>query len=371
MHNSKFIKISRVVCEAVYEVWQLIGKKQSDELDLIATRKYDDLLTIFPKINVIGIEGERDGIYVSELQKIKNSNDCEVQLAIDPIDGTKTCGLGGSRAVSVLAVDSRVTKVYKKIPDTLSFFSVASNIDREFTNVIYEFAQDKQFVRQKIRSVNNISSLRRDESEQLWDYISGELQTYHVGETTCYLPNRLGNNIFEAGDSSVTLFLESEHFIGRSGASEAILEARLWKYWKGLLVSGRRLKRDPEGAISHLCRRINAAVNQECIELCDFFEEAEIEELEKNGWKKSEILGLLDPNQVAPDFNLIIIASISGTIDCVLKTHSRFNLSRPRFDKETNRFIVPAWIKYDEFIGFGEFYYDPIDRSVAWKKKTM
>ena len=215
-------ELIKLVCQTIYDIHGYIGTGIGNirKIDEHATKRFDDIQNIFnnENINVLSIEGERDGIFISELQKLKSKQKIDVQIAVDPLDGTKTFSLGGSRSFSVLAVDTKVEKIYKKIPDQLSCFCVSSNHDEEFLQNIDLIKNNRNLLRKSLKKQETISTLRRQESEELWCYLLGvDNITGIEGETNFYMPSMLVNNIYMAGDSSIPLFLESDNFIGRVG----------------------------------------------------------------------------------------------------------------------------------------------------------
>lgn len=361
--------VIKIVCEVVFECYQLCGKTSGKEIDYIATRKFDKLLGLFPEICVLGIEGERDGIFFSELQKSVVCGQNATQIAIDPVDGTKTCAMGGSRALSALAIKDSQCRKYKKVIDQLSCFYVACNTDKTFLDILYDIGNVQQDIRNRIKALSCISTLRRKESEDLWKYLRGEpCGQVQLGENTYYMQSRIVDNLFQAGDTSIPLFLESDYFIGRTGSSEAIIEARLWKYWKGLFVSGKKIKEYSGGIVEYLQCRINAALEPEKFNIYELFEVDEVERMRELGWEDAEILGILSPEDFAPDYDVIIIGSITGTKDRMLTQHSMYNLPPARWNETNNKFIIPIWMKTNFYLGMVEYYYDAVTGEIEWKK---
>ena len=357
MDDKCFYKIILMVCQCVYEVIQFIGSGEKDEIDFKATKRYDDLLSVYPNIKILGIEGKRDGIFFSKLQKKQSKKDYNAQIVCDPVDGTTACSLGGSRGLSVLAIDSRLQRIYKAVPDSLSCFYVASNVDKKILEMLEDIGNDRPRICNYISKLKSVSTIRRSESQELWRYLLQNRHKIEYGENSFYMQNMLEGNVFFAGDSSVPLFLESDNFVGRTGATEARIEARLWKYWRGFLVSGQTIKKYKGGFIEYLRRRILASKQPENFTLEEFFEKDEIIELNNYGWYKTEILSLMYSEDYAPNYDLILIASITGTKDKVLKKHSLLNLEEAKFEPEERILNVPMWIKLNDNIYEEDFSY--------------
>lgn len=336
-------ELINIVKEVVSSVYPLVGKLDCQLIDTIATQKYNRLYDVFgiDNINFLAIEGERDGVIDDKIYKSKTcffNKKNRVICSIDPIDGTKTAAYGGSRAVTVLAVALNDNIQYKAIPDRLSCFCVASNKSLDFL----KFITDLQSVDLHDK---NISTVRRAESDILWSCLLGSNYINGIeGENTFYMPNKYVGNLFLAGDTSITLFLESDYFIGRVGAAEARIESRLWKHWSGFLVSGNKMKKYRGGMLRYLEDRIDSLKNSDKYNLQQFFEEDEIQQLKQNDWSKNEVLQLLS-DSFSPNYDYIVIGSITGTYDKKLPIHSKKNLIATSFDYNKGTYNIPMYIK--------------------------
>lgn len=321
------------VCRIVIEAKKYIGigEEYARVADCEVTKLFDKLTNIIQIQEVLSIEGERDGISGGLLQNvyIKNRNRKEgYSVSVDPIDGTTACVRGGSRSNCALSVWKKTRQKYKKVPDSLSCFCAASNVDANFLkNICIENQHIGIFEKNKNYKPYIIATLHRSESEEVWkNILKINILQGIQGEKNFYLPNMLYENIFFAGDSSLTLPIESDCFLGRVGVAEARIEGALWKYWRGVLVSGRRMKKYSEGQMKYLIRRIGLAQSGKG-NIDEFFEEDELRQLEMWGWKKEEIGGFLEKEIFIPEIKILIIATITGTKDRVLNTHSKYNLS--------------------------------------------
>ena len=313
------------------QVYPLIGASDKKAIDETATMCFDELLNWGAEngvtVHAISIEGERDGILVSPLQTMQPWQKAALAAAIDPIDGTTPCAAGGSRCVSAAAVSLSPQVRYLAIPDELSCFCFASNTDPAF-------AADARFALPPDCSTQNrIATLHRAESKELWEFLlSKPLEPKQLGEKSFYLPNMITDEIFFAGDTSIPLFYECDHFLGRVGISEARMESRLWRFWRGIIVSAKRLKEQP---VAYLQQRMKAAYNPSSYRVNDFFTAEEVSRLKLYGWDDVDILRLHTPQTFAPVYDLILIGSITGTKDAVLDEHSQKNFHAIRRDPDT------------------------------------
>lgn len=339
-------KLIDIVLDVAKTVYPFIGLGNAEEMDIIATEKYSSLLDIWPSknINTIAIEGERDGVVNTRIQLTQENysvSSSQILLALDPIDGTRTAAAGGSRAVTIIAVslNPQNNYGYKVLPDTLSCFYAASNESEQFlTNI-------RNLKRSSIVE-SNVSTLRRSESYELWSYLLDAPHFHGIeGERTCYMPNMIYENVFFAGDTSVTLFLESQHFLGRTGVTEARIESRLWKYWLGFLVSGNKIKKYSGGALNYFLDIIQAIKSGSYQLVNQFFEESELQELYNLGWTDEEILQLQTPDKFSPPYDIIIIGSLTGTYDSVFTTHSARNLTAMSYESGNDSYNVPMYIR--------------------------
>src|ERR1043166_7543628 len=101
----------RVVEEAAIAAARTMGqgdRKGSDRVAVEAMRKAMDTLPMRGTV-VIG-EGERDEapmLYIGEKVGRGGAEDFEVDIAVDPLEGTNLCALGTANAIAVLAASSR------------------------------------------------------------------------------------------------------------------------------------------------------------------------------------------------------------------------------------------------------------------------
>lgn len=301
--ENELISIVLDVSKAVYPY---LGSGNVEIMDLIATEKYSKFFDDWTNgnINVLAIEGERDGIIntrIKKRQKLYSYVKPQKLLAIDPIDGTTTAALGGSRAVTIIALSSNPKNNYgyKILPDSLSCFYAASNVSESFLENVTNLKKGGIVEA-------NVSTLRRAESHELWSYLLDNTQLPgEEGEKTCYMPNMIYRNVFFAGDTSVTLFLESQHFLGRTGATEARIESRLWKYWSGFLVSGNKIKKYRGGALKYYHDRIHAVKHGSYHMVKQFFEENELLKLYNLGWTNEEIMQIQQREKFSPPYDIM------------------------------------------------------------------
>lgn len=334
-----------------------LGAAVKEIIDLIATNQFGELINDFPNsisdISILSVEGRRDGISGTEIQNEKyEKENSKIFLALDPIDGTLSCSRGGTRGVSVIGLaENNENKKYKIIPDEFSCLSIGSNIEKDFLEHlnIYNMRIGKDcfkndFENKKISFIN-----REDTFELLFEMLRMDyknfIETYNIeiGDNSGYTRNLcIQDNIF-VGDSTITLPLESDYFIGRVGISEARLESFLWKYWKGLLVSSKRMKKYPGGTKKYIIDRI-CSINNLDININDFFENEEIELLHKYGWTDYEIRNFLNTDNFTPDYKFILISSLVGTLDGQLSFKPHNWLAPLKYDIKSNSIILEYWI---------------------------
>ena len=83
-------------------------RKHSDAVAVEAMRKAMDRLSMRGTV-VIG-EGERDEapmLYIGEKVGAGSENDPEVDIAVDPLEGTNLCATGSPNAIAVLAASNK------------------------------------------------------------------------------------------------------------------------------------------------------------------------------------------------------------------------------------------------------------------------
>ncbi len=107
------------VCElAAIEAARLMGKGNRKEADQAAVTAMRNALNDLPiKGRVVIGEGERDEapmLYIGE--EVGNSSGPEVDIAVDPLEGTNLCATGMPNALTVMAVTERNGLLY--CPDT-------------------------------------------------------------------------------------------------------------------------------------------------------------------------------------------------------------------------------------------------------------
>ena len=345
--------------DIVVKIYPLIGKgrDKEKEIDEIATREFGKIIEILhsrnKEIQVLSVEGERDGIRNTKLQFCNNKQKTGYIVCLDPIEGTLTGSLNGSRCISVISIAKNCNKgIYKLLPDSLSCFSSASNVDEKF---LYNLSCDenKKIGKKDYKDIfinGNISTLRRKETEQLWcNILEMEEKEFEkkykmeLGENTFFMQNSLYKNVFWCGDSSMFLPFESDHFFGRTGIAEARIESRLWKYWKGLIVSSNKMKEYPTGRINYLIDRLDFINNKTKYRIEDFFTDEELECMYNNDWKNDEIIDYLVKDNFSPKFDLIMIFSITGTKDKKFSHHSKNNMKPLIYNKNNNEYKVELW----------------------------
>ncbi len=349
-----------VIDESIVKIYPFLGlgKPIALLMDELVTKEYDRLLQQALcsgyNVQVLSAEGERDGILCSEIQTFEDNADRpSLIIAVDPIDGTLTGSRGGSRCLSVVGMSkNKKEKSYKKLPDRLSCFYAGSQDDGKFLEHLCTDGDKiglKNFEKDFLEL--NISTLHRAETKELFASLLGlsidEFETryrFSIGERTFYRPNMAFRKIFYAGDTSISLPLETRNFIGRTGIAEARLEAGMWKYWKGLIVSGSKMKRYEGGQIKYLVDRIKCAHSGKETDILNLFEEAEIAEMLNYGWNLGDIAGFLEKDEFTPDFDFTCIASITGTQDRNLKYEPQASLKPCTFIPEENSIFYEMWI---------------------------
>lgn len=367
--NIQEYKVVKMILQGIVDVYGLIGNRDKYKIDCVMTKQFDRLYSIYDDFEMLSVEGARDGIFVAEIQKHKCVN--ERKIVLDPVDGTLTCANGGSRSISAIAVADQVKNNYFKIPDSISCFSFGSNINPLYDAVFDNTNFENDYVKRIIKSSGKLSTLNRKESKELWnEYLNNE-KDITIGEKTFFMPNELSNILFKAGDASITLFFETDSYIGRSGGTEALIESRLWKYWSGILVSGKKIKTFKDGACSYLRLRVKYSKGDYDEGAKIMFEQCELDELYAMGWTNEKIMRPLKVDDFSPNYNFIAIASITGTIDSKFKEHSRNNLKPICMDSDNNIMTVGFWMKNKNFTGFIDFHFYLCTGDFTWKKKNI
>jgi fructose-1,6-bisphosphatase II len=120
MDRNLALEVVRLTEAAAISSAKLMGRgneKQSDQAAVDAMRKAFDSLSIRGTV-VIG-EGERDEapmLYIGEKVGRWGDNDPEVDIALDPLEGTTICATGRPNALSVIAIAERGNFLHA--PDT-------------------------------------------------------------------------------------------------------------------------------------------------------------------------------------------------------------------------------------------------------------
>lgn len=111
MDRNLALEVVRVTEAAALSAARLMGRGEKDAADqaaVTAMRSAFESLSIRGTV-VIG-EGERDEapmLYIGEKVGIGDKNDPEVDIAVDPLEGTNLCAYGRPNALSVIAIAER------------------------------------------------------------------------------------------------------------------------------------------------------------------------------------------------------------------------------------------------------------------------
>lgn len=111
MDRNLALEVVRVTEAAALSAARLMGRGEKDAADqaaVTAMRNAFESLSIRGTV-VIG-EGERDEapmLYIGEKVGIGDANDPEVDIAVDPLEGTNLCAYGRPNALSVIAMAER------------------------------------------------------------------------------------------------------------------------------------------------------------------------------------------------------------------------------------------------------------------------
>lgn len=354
-----------IFSNVVVKIYPLLGQGEqvAKKIDMIATEEYGKIIEWIEKkkhgkVEILSVEGERDGISNTKIQNYNNDNNSDFIVSLDPIEGTLTGSLNGSRCMSVIAIyKNKDRRKYKKLPDSLSCFSAASKYDKNFLNNLC-CEEDRKIGLKLYKnrfSTGNISTLRRKETQELWnnileinsDEFTGKYKI-ELGEDTFYMQNMLHENIFLCGDSSIFLPFESDYFFGRTGVAEARIESQLWNYWRGLLVSSKKMSKYPSGRLNYLIDRLEFVKNREKYQVSDFFEPDELQFMKNNNWELDEIVNYIEKDMFSPQYDVIMIFSITGTKDRKFLHHSKENMKPLVYNSSNNEYTTELWIKEND-----------------------
>lgn len=108
------LQLLRVVEEAAIACAQTMGEGDRDKSDLVAVQAMRQAFEQIPFAgNIVIGEGERDKapmLYIGErvgMQPPNGANYPDVDIAVDPLEGTNLCALGTPNAISVLAASEK------------------------------------------------------------------------------------------------------------------------------------------------------------------------------------------------------------------------------------------------------------------------
>src|SRR3954469_20065624 len=108
------LEFVRVVEEAAIESAKTMGQGDRDKADGVAVQAMRRVMDTVPMFGTIVIgEGERDEapmLYIGEAvgaKPIDNVRYPEVDIAVDPLEGTNLCATGAPNSITVLAASER------------------------------------------------------------------------------------------------------------------------------------------------------------------------------------------------------------------------------------------------------------------------
>jgi fructose-1,6-bisphosphatase class II len=106
--SREFLRVCEVAAVACARTMGQGERRHSDHVAVEAMRKEMDLLPMRGTV-VIG-EGERDEapmLYIGEKVGRGGADDIEVDIAVDPLEGTNLCATGANNAIAVLAASNK------------------------------------------------------------------------------------------------------------------------------------------------------------------------------------------------------------------------------------------------------------------------
>lgn len=318
------------------------GEMNKEKIDEIATNLYIELYYKLEQasisVDMLGIEGKRDGVYVPELR----TKDSDLKLIIDPIEGTLTGARGGSRCLSVVGLYYDNNKL-KALPDDIDFFYIGSHISPDLGDDFFSNMSVSSNWRKNCKKNNfSISSLHRSETLEILNtffQVPYKLPKFW-GEETTYYPMGIIDNFLLVGDSTIFCPFETDYYFGRSGSIEGRIESGLWKYWKAILVSSEKMKKYSKGKIQYIKDRIMWAKGDPRFNINDFFTKIQISNLKKMNWNENEIKKILNKEDIISQLVTLWICSITGTKDNNLNIHSKFNLKPISYTKNLINFEI-------------------------------
>ena len=105
------LEFLQVVEEAAIECAKLMGRGDRTQADQVAT---ESMRATMERVRMRGSivigEGERDEapmLYIGEKVGRQQENDPEIDIAVDPLEGTNLCATGSPGAITVLAACER------------------------------------------------------------------------------------------------------------------------------------------------------------------------------------------------------------------------------------------------------------------------
>src|SRR5215470_18474849 len=111
MEHDLLFDFLRVVEAAAVEAARTMGRGDRKYSDHVAVEKMREVMdTLHMRGTVVIGEGERDEapmLYIGERVGIWTDADPEIDIAVDPLEGTNLCATGAANAIAVLAASNK------------------------------------------------------------------------------------------------------------------------------------------------------------------------------------------------------------------------------------------------------------------------
>ena len=239
MEKELSLEFVRVVEEAAIDSARTMGRGDRTLADQAAVQTMRRVLDTVPMAATIVIgEGERDEapmLYIGEL--VGNKNGPEVDIALDPLEGTNLCATGAPNALSVIAMAERGNFLHA--PDTYMDKIAVGNVGKGIIDI----------TKSPTENLNRLADTKRCRVEDLTVVILDRDRHSHLIQEV----RRCGARIKLIGDGDVSAALAAcipgsgvDLLLGIGGAPEGVIAAAALRCLEGDMQGQLKFRNEKE-----------------------------------------------------------------------------------------------------------------------------